>query len=348
MRFSFCTHGRASVYAVAAVGLVLSVGAMNLALSSVAMAGPNFNCASQAVGQFAALIETRYGLMSKTSYYLDEKGNNHDPRNTYEEEAKATGVHPDKIYAKYAATGRLLCPPGAPTTANLVIKNNVIVTAAHAFYDKQGEPRFKTAPYKCQFHVMRKSGPPAPNDIYDVDLKSIIEGSKKTGTKETFNLDWAVAKLTRPVPGVKPYEIDPDIDSKPFPIYGESASAGQYDRPDKNGRVIVRRALTKGKVIDDHPNLTHKCKTTDPYGPRENGVWQANCALGVWGSGSPFLVKSEDPKNPLKIAAIGINGPKDINPSEPQLGYSYIPDITSTKYVAVTGEFRMAIDQAIK
>jgi len=288
------------------------------------------------------------GLKSKASYYLDENGNDHDPRNTYEEEANATGVHPDKIYEKYAATGRLICPPNLRTTANLVMKNNVIVTAAHAFYDKQGEPRFKKSPFKCQFHVMRKSGPPDSKDIYDVDLKSIIEGSKKTGTTENLKFDWAVAKLTKPVLGVKPYQIDPEVDSKPFPIDGESASAGQYDRPDKNGRVIVRRALTEGMVIDDHPNLTHKCKTTDSSGPRENGLWLANCALGRRGSGSPFLVKSEDPKNPLKIAAIGIDGPKDINPSEPQRGYVYAPGVNSTIYVAISGDFKRAIDQAIK
>jgi len=351
MSIRLCVRVLASVgwAALLVVGLGPGVVAMNLALISAASAGPNFNCASQAVDQFAAISDVQ---ARNASWYLNENGKDEDPRKTYEQEAKDTGKSVDSVYQKYAATGRLLCPPGSPTTASLVLKNDVIVTAAHAFYDKEGQPKFKKSPHKCQFYVMRKSGRLGPNDeylgrqdpddVYEVDLSSLEQGEKKRSNDSDGGKDWAVAKLRRKVVGVEPYPIDAQIESKPFPIEGDSVSAGQLDR-DENSPKIHRPSLNNGRFIKDHPNLIHKCRATTSSGPRRNGVWLANCALGDGGSGSPFLVNSMGAKNPFAISAIGMD-----SPPESKTGYPYKPGVNSTVYVAIAGKFRAAIFEAAK
>ena len=97
--------------------------------------------------------------------------------------------------ALYAATGRLNCG-GTLSTAQLTASAQVITTVAHGFYAKGGRPR--VAFEQCSFHVNGRS--------YRIDPRSVVAGStnpyRAAGTS-----DWAVARLTEPVPGVAPYQL---------------------------------------------------------------------------------------------------------------------------------------------
>jgi len=284
---------------------------------------------------------------------FDEKGE--DPRKTYEEWArteewaKKSQKPVDAVYEKYAATGRLVCPPVFPTTANLVIKNDVIVTTAHSFYDEKGEARFKTSPYTCKFYVMKKPGDQDPNEIYEVDL-STLEVGKKNGKQFNDRDDWAVAKLKRKVVGVEPYQVDPNA-AFPSPDYkGLAVSAGQRDRPARAGDRAIRRQNLTGNGYFDHPdspNLIHRCKRAGDYG---YGQWVTNCSIGDRGSGSALLVdpgkpdpSKPDSGGPLLISAIAVRSPDE------QRGYKFDPENrVSSGYAAITGRFRAALLEASK
>jgi len=345
MRFRFFARGRGSAFlGSAAIGLVVSVADMNLALPSVGWAGPNFNCASPAVGQFAALSDLR---AKNASYFFDEKGE--DPRKTYEEWAgtedwaKKSQKPVDAVYERYAATGRLVCPPDFPTTANLVMKNNVIVTAAHSFYDEQGNARFKKSPYTCKFYVMKKPGDQDPKEIYEVDLSTLKEGAKDW-KRQGEDSDWAVVKLIKPVLGVEPYQVDPNA-ANPRPDYkGLTVSTGQKDRPPRPGDQAFRRPnlLGNGFFPTEGPNLIHRCGRAGNYG---QNVWVTNCSAGKRGSGSALLVDSgsQGPGRSSLISAIALTSPKE------ERGYKFNPEKgDSTGYLAITGWFQRAILDAAK
>jgi len=322
--------------------------------TSPAWAG--LSCASLATSQLEAL--NRFNRQN-VSYFYDSGGN--DPRKTYDEWARELAlkteksVSVDKIYEKHAATGRLMCPPDFPTTANLVIKNNVIVTAAHAFYGEDGKPRFDKPPRICKFYVMKKSGDQDPEEIYEVDLSTLREGSKNPYKTKT-ELDWAVVKLKRPVNGVEPYQVDPNAGNPRDDYKGLAVSAGQKDRKPRNGidHPIKRPNLSgKGEPYLDSPNLIHRCHRSGTFG---KSLWVTNCSAGKRGSGSALLVDPENPdsQSPLLISAISLTGPDDLpDPKNPKdvlpTGYRYNPGIgISSGYRAITGEFHEALMDAAK
>jgi len=282
-----------------------------------------------------------------TAFFVDDEGK--DPRNTYEdwarteEWAKKSQKPVDAVYEKYAATGRLLCPPGFPTTANLVIKNDVIVGAAHAFYDENGKARFEKPPKVCKFHVMKKSGDQDWNEIYDVDLSTLQVGTKNWH-KQSPDLDWAVVKLKKPVKDVQAYQVDPNA-GNPHPDYkGLAVSAGQKDRKVRSGDRVIRRPIwSANERYNDTPNLIHRCGRSGTFG---TSLWVTNCSLGERGSGSALLVDSQSGSSdePLFISAIGITIP----PAN-DAGYRYNPQAgVATGYLAITGKFQEALLAAAK
>jgi len=337
-------HASVGRAAILVVGLGARVVAMNLALTSTASAGPNFSCASHAVGQFAAISNLR---AKKASWYFDENGE--DPRKTYEEWAltedwaKKKKKPVDAVYERYAPTGRLVCPPAVRSTANLVMKNNLIVTAAHSFYDDDGKARFEKSPNRCKFYVMKRSGDQDRNEIYDVDLSSLKVGAKDW-SKHGEDVDWAVVKLKNPVAGVEPYQVDPNAGNPRADYKGLTVSAGQKDRPPRPGDRAFRRPNLAGDgyLPPDGPNLVHRCGRSSTYG---QSLWVTNCSAGDRGSGSALLVDpgKEDPGGPLFISAIALTTPKE------DRGYVYAPDKgDSSGYLAITGQFRQAIVNAAK
>ena len=106
-----------------------------------------------------------------------------------------------EIVRSHVASGLIHCG-NAHGAGQLTLTDDVVTTAAHVFFDENGLPRAKS----CSFDVTidgRESQTP-------IDLSSIVAGSKSPYDAAVAH-DWAVARLTRSLTGVKPYGIAADI-----------------------------------------------------------------------------------------------------------------------------------------
>jgi hypothetical protein len=90
------------------------------------------------------------------------------------------------------ATGLVRCG-NTVGTAQLVLRHDVIVTAAHVL--------FGSADGNCVFMPRMGSGEPIP-----VDSRTIRAGSRTPLSQAATN-DWAVARLSQPVPDATPYVL---------------------------------------------------------------------------------------------------------------------------------------------
>jgi len=123
----------------------------------------------------------------------------YDARLTLPEFAKRSGQDPALFETRYAATGMVVCS-GVYSTAQLTMKNDVVTTAAHAFYDTDGNPRGDLA--TCHFNIMVDGAQlSVPLDV----------GSLKVGSRQPYAVspvhDWAVVRLAQAVPAAQPYDI---------------------------------------------------------------------------------------------------------------------------------------------
>src|SRR5690606_7397029 len=122
-----------------------------------------------------------------------------DARLTLPEFARKTGQDPGLFETRYAATGMVVCS-GVYSTAQLTLKNDVVTTAAHAFYDADGNPRGDLA--ICSFNIMVEGEQLA----VPLDVQSLRVGSRKPYEVSPVH-DWAVVRLAQAVPHAKPYGI---------------------------------------------------------------------------------------------------------------------------------------------
>jgi hypothetical protein len=122
-----------------------------------------------------------------------------DARLTLPEFAAKSGQDPALFESRYAATGMVVCS-GVYSTAQLTIKDDVVTTAAHAFYDTDGNPRGDLA--TCNFHIMVEG----KQLSVPLDVTSLRVGSRKPYAVAPVH-DWAVVRLVRHVPAARPYGI---------------------------------------------------------------------------------------------------------------------------------------------
>ena len=107
----------------------------------------------------------------------------------------------DALVSSHVASGLIQCG-NAHGAGQLTLSDDVVTTAAHVFFDENGLPRSKT----CTFNITiggHESQTP-------IDLSSIVAGSKNPYDAAVAH-DWAVARLTRSLSGIKPYGIAADI-----------------------------------------------------------------------------------------------------------------------------------------
>lgn len=110
-------------------------------------------------------------------------------------------LDPSEMTREHVASGLIQCG-NAHGAGQLTLTDDVVTTAAHVLYDENGLPRARS----CNFDIMidgRESQVP-------IDMTSVIAGSTKPYDVAVAH-DWAVARLTRPLSGVKPYGIAADI-----------------------------------------------------------------------------------------------------------------------------------------
>ncbi len=106
-----------------------------------------------------------------------------------------------EVVRAHEASGLIQCG-NAHGAGQLTLTDDVVTTAAHVFFDEDGLPRSSS----CSF-VLTVNGAEVKVPI---NTASIVAGSTKP-YDEAVTSDWAVARLTHAVTGVKPYGIASDI-----------------------------------------------------------------------------------------------------------------------------------------
>ena len=106
-----------------------------------------------------------------------------------------------ELARNHLASGLIQCG-NAHGAGQLTLSDDVVTTAAHVFYDENGLPRART----CTFDITVGG-----REVHmPIDLSSIVAGSTKPYDAAVSH-DWAVARLTHALTGVRPYGLASDI-----------------------------------------------------------------------------------------------------------------------------------------
>lgn len=124
-----------------------------------------------------------------------------EARRTLGEFARANRLDAAALARRHAASGVIHCG-NVRGAGQLTLADDVITTAAHVFYGRDGALRADGA--HCLFTAtvagVAKTSP--------IDLSSIISGNRDPYANPAVH-DWAVARLARPLKGAAPYAIGP-------------------------------------------------------------------------------------------------------------------------------------------
>jgi hypothetical protein len=230
-----------------------------------------------------------------------------DARLTLPEFAKKTGQDPALFETRYAATGMVVCS-GVYSTAQLTVKDDLITTAAHAFYDTDGNPRGDLA--TCHFNIMADG----KQMSVPLDVQSLQVGSRNPYAVSPVH-DWAVVRLAQSVPAAQPYGI---------------GSVGPVGMP-----VVMLAHRHRGWVHDGLKAIEACAVRTESrvekMSPREIAI---DCSAGEGASGSAIMIPGQSG------AMVGIYvGWRSTHPDRPG-PFS----MTHMNFgVAVEGPFRTAI-----
>jgi hypothetical protein len=206
-----------------------------------------------------------------------------DLRTTYEKYAADNNMTVDAVYEKFNANNRLYCP--GTSSINLV-KKDVALGVAHAFYDENCKPRAADFT-KCYLQTT----PPPPAAPLKYYIQSVDVGTT-CPYKNPDKLDYAVVKFQDKIPGVHPYKI---------------TSACQLNLDYKGINV---QALAQNFKIDNRfpPNI-------GPCGARDldgvNGSYKTTCSAGNWASGSGLVCDSQKRGESPAIAGLVVASTDD-------------------------------------
>ena len=205
----------------------------------------------------------------------------------------------------HAASGLIQCG-NAHGAGQLTLSDDVITTAAHVFFDENGLPRSRS----CTFDVLldgRALQMP-------IDIGSIVAGSTNPYNVRPAD-DWAVARLVRPMVGVRPYGIAGDIhEEEPITF----VARGHID-------------WGEAKKLSMQDCLLHKQLSSSPEGTRE---FSFDCDTGDGASGGALMFD----RDYTRIGAILV-GWRSNKP------FSAVP-FSRTHYnfaVSLEGAFRQAV-----
>ncbi|MCC6946837.1 MAG: trypsin-like peptidase domain-containing protein [Bradyrhizobiaceae bacterium] len=175
--------------------------------------------------------------------------------------ARYAGIGLPEFHAQYGASGLVRCGT-AVGSGQLTLANNVITTAAHVFIAAGGTPRNPS----CVFEPAGN-----PGKSIAIDMHSIIAGSA-TPMDDRATLDWAVARLSMPLDGVKPYALGttPEISSRVLMYGGGNGEAGNMG---------VERCSIRSETA------------TSPEGIQEVSF---DCSAAHGGSGSALLNENRE------------------------------------------------------
>ncbi len=194
-----------------------------------------------------------------------------DARMTYERFAQWSNTDVASVYEHNLAVGRLVCkqtgPDGKETgvmgTGVITLKDDVMVTSAHNFYQNGKQTVDDLS--NCFFQTIPPPGK-AVQKIY-IDEKSLKVGTHYYDPNNSKD-DWAVVRLKSNVKNVQPFKVDPRI----CRVY-----------PGMNGINIAAAADNFGNRNHPPPYIA----SCDILGV-EDGFFRSCCSAGAWSSGSAF------------------------------------------------------------
>ena len=124
-----------------------------------------------------------------------------DARRLPQAYAEEHALNARDLVRTHMASGLIQCG-NAHGAGQLTLTDDVVTTAAHVFFDENGLPRARTCTFELTVNGAEVHVP--------VDLDSIVAGSTKPYDVEVTH-DWAVARLTHGVAGVRPYAVATDV-----------------------------------------------------------------------------------------------------------------------------------------
>ena len=232
----------------------------------------------------------------------------HDARRLPQAFAAEHDLDSAEVTRSHAASGLIQCG-NAHGAGQLTLADDVVTTAAHVFFDENGLPRATS----CNFDVMING-----RDMHvPIDLGSIVAGSTNPYNVAPAD-DWAVARLARPMHGVKPYGLAGDI------------------HEDEQITFVARGHIDWGdaKNLSMQDCLLHNQLSASSQGTRE---FSFDCDTGDGASGGALMFD----RDYMRIGAILV-GWRSNRP------FNAIP-FSRTHYnfaVTVEGAFRQAIYSA--
>jgi hypothetical protein len=230
-----------------------------------------------------------------------------DKRLTLSEFAARTGQPSELFETRYAATGMIVCE-GVYSTAQLTVRNDVVTTAAHAFFDENGKTRGDLD--ACVFTVSVEGRPMK----VPLDVASMKVGSRNPYAESPV-FDWAVVRLAQPVPAARPYHIGPSASlGMPIVLLAHRHRGWVHD-----GRKAIETCAIRDAHVDDGAS------------PREIAI---DCSAGEGASGSAIMT----PDDSTSMVGIYVGW----RSTHPDTAGPYAP--THMNFgVAVEGTFRSAI-----
>jgi hypothetical protein len=231
-------------------------------------------------------------------------------RRSAEDFAAAEKLNVKDLKRAHAASGLVECGE-AHGAGQLTVVGNVITTAAHVFFDEKGGLRGKSCTFAIELDGQAIRVP--------VDLSSVQAGSTNPYAFPAVH-DWAVAKLTKSIPEVTPYQLSESVKAD-API--EFVARGHIDWGDG------RRMSMESCRLHDQLSLGQE-------GTRE---FAFDCETGDGASGGAVLMGEDQ----MQLGAILV-GWRSNKP------YRAVP-FSSTHYnfaVSVEGAFRAAVLDAAK
>ena len=231
-------------------------------------------------------------------------------RQSPEQFAAAENLNVKDVKRAHAASGLVECGE-AHGAGQVTLVGNVITTAAHVFYDEKGALRGTS----CTFAIEIEGRPVR----VPVDLSSIKAGSTNPYAFPAVH-DWAVAKLTKTIADVTPYQLSDSIQAQ-SPI--EFVARGHIDWGD--GRRMSMEA----------------CRLHDQLSAGQEGTreFAFDCETGDGASGGAVLMGDDQ----MQLGAILV-GWRSNKP------YRAVP-FSPTHYnfaVSIEGAFRTAVLDAAK
>ena len=222
--------------------------------------------------------------------------------------ARSAGIGTQELRGRYGSSGLIRCGE-VVGSGQLTLRNDLITTAAHVFYDNAGHLRSTS----CTFEPIFSSG----GRPVVIDPTSIKAGSVSP-YDEPATRDWAIAQLTAPIQDATPYQLTPE---------GTDA------------HTIVMLAGGNGSG----PNLgTERCSTRGLTDHSEEGVREVtiDCSAGHGSSGAA-LISDADDMDARSISAIYV-GYRSVDPqhSHPFSALHYNFAIT------IDGPFRRTLLEA--